>query len=197
MACSPFHWSGDNGGHLFVDSVDEESCQSSPIGKYLAQVAENSAGVLQCPALWAPGQQTQHEGSDMSMSKAGISTTTCGRIPLIRCNATIAATVGPQVLDGPINHLIRDRADRLRLPGLATPLPQTGDRLERVKDSGRDHLVLGPPAECLPDQVRPALHSLRESPCLMNSARHAFNARGPKSREGLWPWRRLATWSAR
>ena len=42
----PISWSSDNGGHLFVDSVDAGSGRFSSIGTYLTQVAENSAGVL-------------------------------------------------------------------------------------------------------------------------------------------------------
>ena len=41
----PISWSSDNGSHLFVDTVDAGSSKSSSIGRYLAQVAENSAGV--------------------------------------------------------------------------------------------------------------------------------------------------------
>jgi hypothetical protein len=42
----PISWSSHNGGHLFVDSVDERSGRFSSIGRYLTHVAENSAGVL-------------------------------------------------------------------------------------------------------------------------------------------------------
>src|SRR5262245_61830525 len=41
----PISWSSDNGSQLFVDSLDEGTGRSSPIGTYLTQVAENSAGV--------------------------------------------------------------------------------------------------------------------------------------------------------
>jgi hypothetical protein len=41
----PISWSSDNGNHLFVGTEDEGSGRSSSIGKYLSQVAANSAGV--------------------------------------------------------------------------------------------------------------------------------------------------------
>ena len=86
-----------------------------------------------------------------------------------------------QMLDRPLYDRFRHRPDRFRVSRLDPPGREPRDGHEPVEDARRDKLLGHPPLERLLDQPGPTIALAAGKPLAMNSARHAFRARGAKS----------------